>query len=84
MLTIILTEHKGSNQPAETEAPAHLPRPSGERENANIESDRSLVNLKLYVCISIPFQAKANELQLLKHWGQAAATKRQTQMKYGF
>ena len=31
-----------------------------------------------------PFQAKANELQLLKHWGQAAATKRQTQMKYGF
>ena len=34
--------------------------------------------------MSIPFQAKANELQLLKHWGQAAATKRQTQMKYGF
>ena len=29
-------------------------------------------------------QAKANELELSKHWAQAAASRRQSQMKYGF
>lgn len=31
-----------------------------------------------------PPQAKANELKLLKQWGQSAASRRDTQMKYGF
>ncbi len=29
-------------------------------------------------------QAKANELELSKHWAQSAATRRQAKMKYGF
>ena len=34
------------------------------------------------LCCSL--QARARELELRNHWAQAAATRRQTQMKYGF
>ena len=50
-------------------------------------SKPSLITSKCHLhnsCCCCSLQAKARELELRNHWAQAASTRRQTQMKYGF
>ncbi len=56
--------------------PAPCPSPQGQAPGFMQKRKHQLTYLA--------YQAKANELELRKHWGQAYQTKRQSRMKYGF